>query len=94
MLMSPGKVTISPEDAVVGAELTATLTRAEGGVSASGQITDQSWMWHRSASDGFAADVGNAIASGVSSYLTTQISVDPDDSTYPKWRGAVCEGDG
>ena len=43
----PGKVTISPEDAVVGAELTATLTRAEGGVSASGQITNPMWQWQR-----------------------------------------------
>ena len=41
----PGKVTISPENAVVGVELTATLTNSEGRVSASGQISDESWMW-------------------------------------------------
>ena len=32
---------MSPEDAVVGSELTATLTDTEGGVSASGQITGE-----------------------------------------------------
>ena len=40
-----GKVTVSPEDAVVGVELTATLTHMEGGVAASGQITDPKWQW-------------------------------------------------
>ena len=44
-----GKVTVSPEDAVVGVELTATLTHMEGGVVASGQITDPKWQWQRAA---------------------------------------------
>ena len=42
-----GKVTLSPEDAVPGVELTATLTDQEGGVSASGQITGEQWTWFR-----------------------------------------------
>ena len=42
-----GRVTLSSEEALVGVELTATLTDLEGGVSASGQITDESWTWHR-----------------------------------------------
>ena len=40
-------MTLSSEEALVGVELTATLTDSEGGVSASGQITDESWTWHR-----------------------------------------------
>ena len=42
-----GKVTVSPEDAVVGVELTATLAHMEGGVAASGQITNPMWQWQR-----------------------------------------------
>ena len=41
-----GMVALSPEDAVPGVELTATLTDQEGGVSASGQITGERWTWH------------------------------------------------
>ena len=44
-----GKVTLSPEDAVVGVELTATLTHMEGGVAASGQIANEMWKWQKSA---------------------------------------------
>ena len=40
-----GKVTVSPADAVVGVELTATLAHMEGGVAASGQIANQMWQW-------------------------------------------------
>ena len=40
-----GTVTLSSEEALVGVELTATLTDLDGGVSASGQITDESWTW-------------------------------------------------
>ena len=36
---------MSPEDAVVGVELTATLTHMEGGVVASGQIANEEWQW-------------------------------------------------
>ena len=42
-----GKVALSPEDAVPGVELTATLTDPEGSVSASGQITGERWTWQR-----------------------------------------------
>ena len=45
-----GKVTVSPEDAVVGVELTATLAHMEGGVSASGQIANEMWQWQRAES--------------------------------------------
>ena len=45
----PGKVTVSPEDAVVGVELTASLTHMEGSVSASGQIANLEWQWQRTA---------------------------------------------
>ena len=44
-----GKVTLSPEDAVVGVELKATLAHMEGGVAASGQITNPMWQWQRAA---------------------------------------------
>ena len=57
-----GKVTLSPEDAVLGVELTATLTDPEGSVSASGQITGERWTWHRDPSAGLAtadADTSN-----------------------------------
>ena len=47
--MEGGKVTVTPEDAVVGVELTATLTHMEGGVSASGQIANEMWQWQRAA---------------------------------------------
>ena len=40
-----GTVTLSSEEALVGVELTATLTDLDGGVSASGQITGESWTW-------------------------------------------------
>ena len=40
-----GKVTVTPEDAVVGVELTASLTHMEGGVSASGQVANLMWQW-------------------------------------------------
>ena len=63
-----GTVTISPENSVTGTELTATLTDAEGGVSASGQITGQSWTWHRDSTTadftaGSANDIDNATSS-------------------------------
>ena len=44
--MKIGKVTLSPEDAVPGVELTAALMDPEDSVSASGQITGERWTWH------------------------------------------------
>ena len=44
-----GKVTVTPADAVVGVELTATLAHMEGGVSASGQTANEMWQWQKSA---------------------------------------------
>ena len=40
-----GKVTVSPADAAVGVELTATLAHMEGSVSASGQVANLKWQW-------------------------------------------------
>ena len=40
-----GKVTVSPETALIGVELTATLDDPEGSVAASGQITGERWTW-------------------------------------------------
>ena len=62
-----GTVTLSSEEALVGVELTATLTDLEGGVSASGQITDQMWTWHSSNMDD---DVVTAIPGATSSTYT------------------------
>ena len=44
-VVEDGKVALSPEEAVLGVELTATLTDPEGSVSASGQITGERWTW-------------------------------------------------
>ena len=50
-----GKVTVSPEDAVVGVELTATLAHIEGGVAASGQIANEMWQWEKQVNPGNTA---------------------------------------
>ena len=66
-----GKVTLSPEDAVLGVELTATLTDPEGGVSASGQITGERWTWHKDETNAdFTANTGNAITNATSPTYT------------------------
>ena len=64
-----GTVTLSSEEALVGVELTATLADSDGGVSASGQITDESWTWHRGAED-FIVDA------------ETEPNIDEDTSSY------------
>ena len=38
-----GKVTVTPETALIGVELTASVTDPEGGVAVSGQITGERW---------------------------------------------------
>ena len=63
-----GIVTLSSEEALVGVELTATLTDLEGGVSVSGQI--ESWTWHRGNAATFEAAPNNAIADADSSTYT------------------------
>ena len=74
-----GKVTLSPEDAVLGVELTATLTDPEGGVSASGQITGERWTWHKHATDAdFEVDNGTPIPNATSPTYTP-VSGDVDD---------------
>ena len=65
-----GIVTLSSEEALVGVELTATLTDLEGGVSVSGQITGESWTWHRGNAATFEAAPNNAIADADSSTYT------------------------
>ena len=69
-VVEPGKVALSPEDAVPGVELTATLTDPEGGVSASGQITGERWTWHRDSSEIFEASDGNDIDNATSPTYT------------------------
>ena len=42
-----GKVTLSSQDALIGVELTATLTDSDGGVPTPARFTDVKWQWHR-----------------------------------------------
>ena len=66
-----GKVALSPEDAVLGIELTATLTDPEGSVSASGQIASQKWTWHNGETTAdFTATVDNDIDNATSPTYT------------------------
>ena len=65
-----GKVALSPEDAVPGVELTATLTDPEGSVSASGQITGERWTWHLISDTDTDADATNAIENATSPTYT------------------------
>ena len=66
-----GKVTVTPETALIGVELTASLTDLEGGVAASGQITGERWTWHNSDDDDdFEAGTENAIENATSSTYT------------------------
>ena len=65
-----GKVTVTPETALIGVELTASLTDSEGGVAASGQITGERWTWLRGTAPDFAADVGTVILNETSSTYT------------------------
>ena len=67
-----GQVTLSSEEALVGVELTATLTDLEVGISASGQITDESWTWHRGSED-FTVN-NNAIPDATSSTYTPVVA--------------------
>ena len=68
-VVEDGKVALSPEDAVPGVELTATLTDPEGGVSASGQITGERWTWLRG-NETLAADNGTPIENEISPTYT------------------------
>ena len=77
--VEPGKVALSPEDAVPGVELTATLTDPEGGVSASGQITGERWTWHRGSAETFTAATNNAIANATSPTYTPTSTPAPGD---------------
>ena len=76
-----GKVALSPEDAVPGVELTATLTDPEGSVSASGQITGERWTWHRDSLEDFTADTDNAIDNETS---PTYTPTSEDEDVYLK----------
>ena len=46
-----GTVTLSSQDALIGVELTATLSDSDGGLPDPAQFTDQKWMWHRFGTD-------------------------------------------
>ena len=83
-----GKVTLSSEDALVGVELTATLTDLEGGVSASGQITGESWTWHSGNTDEFTlADDAVGIGGATSStYTPVAADADTTDAGYLRAR--------
>ena len=65
-----GTVTLSSEEALVGVELTATLTDTEGGVSASGQITGREWTWHRGVRRTLTRDDNEALMNATSSTYT------------------------
>ena len=53
-----GMVELSSQDALIGVELTATLTDSDGGVPDPGMFTDQEWQWQSSdAADGTYADI-------------------------------------
>ena len=70
-VVEDGKVALSPEDAVPGVELTATLTDPEGSVSASGQITGERWTWHNLGTDATQdADDNNDIDNATSPTYT------------------------
>ena len=67
-----GSVTLSSQDALIGVELTATLSDSDGGVPDPAQFTDQKWTWHRLTSDQSVTDVAdeNAIMMAASSTYT------------------------
>ena len=69
-VVEDGMVTIAPETALVGVELTATLMDPENSVAASGQITGERWTWHRDTSATFVAADGNEIANATSATYT------------------------
>ena len=76
-----GTVTLSAEQALVGVELTATLTDLDGGVSASGQITDESWTWQRGTT---AENATNTIPDATSSTYTPVAADTAPDAGYVK----------
>ena len=89
---------MSPEDAVVGVELTATLTHMEGGVVASGQITDQEWQWQRAAVPEAGETCADAtgwedIPDDATDATYTPVSEDRDGSASPGRRLLECDGD-
>ena len=93
-----GKVTLSPEDAVVGVELTATLAHMEGGVSASGQITNPMWQWQRAAVPGVAQTCADVtvwadITDDATDATYTPGSEDRNGSASPPRRLLECDGD-
>ena len=70
-----GKVTVSPETALLGVELTATLDDPEGSVAASGQITGERWTWHRGNEADFTdgTAIMNATSSTIHRFLVMRI---------------------
>ena len=72
-----GMVTVTPADAVVGVELTATLAHTDGGVVASGQITEPMWQWQTAAAP---TNDGDTCAADDSQYDTP--ITDVTEATY------------
>ena len=81
-----GKVTVSPEDAVVGVELTASLAHMEGGVAASGQIANQMWQWQRAV----VPDVDGETCADVSTWM---VIANATDATYTPVRADLSTAD-
>ena len=69
-----GKVTVSPETALIGVELTATLDDPEGSVAASGQITGERWTWLSGTAANFEADNGGTPIANATSSTYTPVS--------------------
>ena len=79
---------MSPEDAVVGVELTATLTHMEGGVDASGQIANLEWQWQNATAP---TTQGDTCADDVQDSNWTIID-DADSDTYTPAASDLAEG--
>ena len=65
-----GKVELSSQDALIGVELTATLTDSDGGVPTSGTFTDIKWTWYSLGMVGEDPGDTNAISKATSNTYT------------------------
>ena len=74
----PGKVELSSQDALIGVELTATLTDSDGGVPDPATLTGVTWVWERdddTTNDDTNADP-EAVISGATSASYTPVAAD------------------
>ena len=65
-----GKVTLSSQDALIGVELTATLTDSDGGVPDPAVLTGVTWQWHKGEAATFTPSDENAISAAKSDTYT------------------------